>query len=77
MSDLLSISVFQIPLAWNNPKANRSYIESYLDKLSNVDIVVFPETFTTGFAVATFQPEKMEGETVMWMQELSQKFQIE
>jgi len=76
MSATLSITTLQISLTWNDPKSNRNYIENYLNTLKNTDIVIVPETFTTGFAVENFDPESMNGETINWMQKMAQKFQI-
>lgn len=69
MQNLLSISLIQTDLFWENKEANLLSIEQ---KLKNVpfqsQIIVLPEMFTTGFSM---QPEKwaetMEGETVVAM----------
>lgn len=76
MSRKLSISLFQIPLAWNMPLANKKVIENYLESLSNIDIVVLPETFTTGFAVTSFTAETMQGDTVKWMLAMAKKYRL-
>lgn len=76
MSEKLGVSTFQIPLVWNSPIANKKTIESHFSGLLNTDIVVLPETFTTGFAVTSFTAETMQGETVNWMLKMSKKFQF-
>ncbi len=76
MKPSLQISCFQIPLDWNNPKTNRIRIESYIEKLSNTDVVVLPETFSTGFSVEDLYEEAMEGETVVWMLNMAKRYKV-
>ena len=76
MKQQLVISTFQIPLVWNDPIANKTAIETYFNQISQVDIVVLPETFTTGFAVTNFKAETMQGNTVQWMLKMSKKHQF-
>jgi omega-amidase len=72
---LMKLAFLQIPLAWEAPKENRLAIESYLqaEDLSEVDIVVLPETFTTGFSMrAIHLAESMEQSTIPWMMKVSE-----
>ena len=64
MKKELHITTLQIPLEWNTPEVNRKSVERYLSQISYTDIVVLSETFTTGFAVANFKSETMQGNTV-------------
>lgn len=69
----MKIALIQIPLAWEDPKSNRSYIEQKINSIeSGTDLLILPEMFTTGF---TMQPERvaetMNGETLRWMQSLA------
>jgi len=78
MQENLSIVLLEIQLTWEAPQANRNSIAQKLERLSaDVDLVVLPEMFTTGFSM---QPEKfaeaMDGETVRWMQEQAAKYNI-
>ncbi len=75
MSEKLSIAIIQTHLHWENPKANWQNFEGKLNELKpNVDLIVLPEMFTTGF---TMKPEviaeTMQGETIKWMKELALK----
>jgi predicted amidohydrolase len=46
----LRVSLLQQPLVWQDPAANRAHFEDLLAPLAGrTDLVVSPETFTTGF----------------------------
>jgi predicted amidohydrolase len=69
----MKVAIIQAPLFWENPKQNRIYFEGKINSISeNTDLIVLPEMFTTGF---TMRPElvseTMQGETVIWLQELA------
>ncbi len=69
----MNIALIQASLVWENPKANRNYFEEKINAITEqVDLIVLPEMFTTGF---TMHPETvfetMQGETVLWMQSLA------
>ena len=69
------ISLLQIPLHWEAPDRNRKSIEHYLEQIqSPLDLLLFPEMFTSGF---TMQPqqvaESMKGPTISWMKKWSKK----
>ncbi|TPD65286.1 amidohydrolase [Flavobacterium microcysteis] len=64
----MKTALIQVPLIWENPKANRDYFEEKINSIQTVDLIVLPEMFTTGF---TMNPhtvaETMEGETLLWL----------
>lgn len=69
----MKTALIQVPLVWEKPKSNRTYIEQKINAINqNVDLIVLPEMFSTGF---TMNPkvvaETMEGETVLWLQSLA------
>ncbi|MFI5204539.1 MAG: amidohydrolase [Flavobacteriales bacterium] len=74
MADVLSITLVQSPLVWENPEANRLYFEKVLDRVKKTDLILLPEMFTSGF---TMNPKKvaetMQGETVRWMTVMAKK----
>ena len=75
MSEELKIALVQSHLLWENPQANREMFNEKLANLSlDVDLIVLPEMFTTGF---TMNPEKIAVEekfkTIEWMQQWAQK----
>lgn len=69
----MKVALIQSALIWENPEANRAYFEEKINAIAeDVNLVVLPEMFTTGF---TMQPAKvaetMNGKTVLWMQSLA------
>jgi len=78
MQNELHIVGIQADLFWENPAENRAFFEEQINSLSeNTDLIVLPEMFTTGF---TMNPEKvaekMNGETISWMQKMASKKQV-
>lgn len=73
MQDELKIALVQTDLVWENPVQNRSNFSEKINQINaDVDIIVLPEMFTSGFTMnAAAVAETMEGETVQWLQGLS------
>jgi omega-amidase len=77
MKNELKIIGIQAALIWENPKQNIAFFEKKIEPLeNNVDLIVLPEMFTTGF---TMNPEKvaekMNGFSVSWMQKIAKEKQ--
>ena len=71
----LKIALIQTSLIWESPKDNRAAFSSKIDAISSdVDLILFPEMFTTGF---TMSPENInidEGQiTLNWMKKISKE----
>lgn len=69
MTNSLEVALIQSTLIWENPEENRIAFYKKIDALSSdVDLIILPETFTTGF---TMNPEHIaieEGKgTLEWM----------
>jgi len=66
----------QCQLFWADAEANRRQLETIVrDRASSCDLVVFPETFTSGFlGDVAAEPETMEGDTIEWMRSLAAEF---
>ena len=69
----MQVLLIQAPLVWEKPKLNRNYFEECINASSeNVDLIVLPEMFTTGFTMNPIAvAETMQGETVVWIQSLA------
>lgn len=69
----MKIALIQSDLYWEEPFKNRNQFEIKIKQIdSDVDLVVLPEMFSTGFTMnASEVAETMEGETVLWMQDLA------
>ncbi|CAL2089529.1 amidohydrolase [Tenacibaculum sp. 190524A05c] len=69
----LNISLLQADLSWENPEENLSYFSSQIEQINNdVDLIVLPEMFTTGFSMnASELAEEVNGTTVNWMKDIA------
>ena len=69
----MQVLLIQAPLVWENPKLNRNYFDERIYSISeNIDLIVLPEMFTTGFTMnPSAVSETMQGETVLWLQSLA------
>lgn len=69
----LKIVLIQADLVWHNVKENRSQFSKKINAIKeNVDLIVLPEMFTTGFSMEPLEvAESMQGETIKWMQQLA------
>ena len=70
----MKIALIQSDLQWENPSANRNNFESKINTIDDVEIIVLPEMFSTGFTMnASAVAETMQGETVNWIQSLAKQ----
>lgn len=70
----LSIALIQSKLIWEDRSKNRSIFEDQILSISqDVDLIVLPEMFSTGFTMNTSCAETMEGETIQWMHKMAGK----
>jgi len=78
MQNELKITSLQVDIAWEHPEANiYKYTEMINSISSDVDLVVLPEMFTTGFSMnPSICAEAMDGKSVAWMQEIASQKQI-
>ena len=69
MQDKLKVAIIQSHLVWEDPKQNRKNFSEKIETLSdNLDIIILPEMFTTGFTMnASSVAETMDGKTILWM----------
>ena len=75
MQNELKIAIIQADLVWEHPVKNRYAFLKKIESLTeNIDIIILPEMFTTGFTMnAESVAETMEGDTLKWMQYLAVK----
>jgi omega-amidase len=74
-SNDLRVSLVQAATVWHDPAANRAlYGELVRPLAGSTDLVVLPETLTSGFSNdASTQAEAMDGESVAWLRALSRE----
>ena len=75
MSTTLNLALIQTDLYWEDPVSNRKMFEEKIEGISDdVDLIILPEMFTTGF---TMKPEKIllseSKGTLDWMKKIAQQ----
>ena len=75
MNDQLKVAIIQSNLIWEAPKLNRKNFKEKIKEIdTDVDIIILPEMFTTGFTMnAEKVAEPMDGKTVLWMKKQALK----
>ena len=80
MNSFLHIGILQTDIVWENiyqNLANYAIKLQAFEGLEELDIMVLPEMFTTGF---TMKPEKvaenMNGKTMLWLAEWSERLNV-
>ncbi|MCL4151052.1 UNVERIFIED_CONTAM: hypothetical protein GTU68_054534, partial [Idotea baltica] len=69
----LEVACIQTELIWENPKENRAVFEDKINQLAQVDLIILPEMFSTGFTMnPSSVAESMDGLTVQWMVKMAQ-----
>ncbi len=65
----------QIDLFWEDAQSNLKAIEEKIHALPlDVDLVILPEMFTTGFTMnPSDNAESMSGKTITWMREIAKE----
>ena len=73
----LRVSLVQQPLVWHDPQGNRAYFEALLLPLAgHTDLVVLPETFTTGFSMDVERlGESAGGPSSQWLTRLATRLE--
>ncbi|MDG1439310.1 MAG: amidohydrolase [Flavobacteriales bacterium] len=66
----MKIASIQTDIIWENSVANKVYYDHLLKNIQQIDLIVFPEMFTTGFSTNNHEiAELAQGDTLKWMQE--------
>ncbi|MBS1593845.1 MAG: amidohydrolase [Bacteroidetes bacterium] len=73
MTDL-RIATIQTALHWEDIQANLDMMDRLVDSITDADLVVLPEMFSTGFSMAPAHlAESMDGSAVTWMKQAAAK----
>jgi omega-amidase len=68
MDSQLTITALQTDLFWENKDKNLLELEDQLGQLTQTDLVILPEMFSTGFTMNSRKfAESMQGPTLQWM----------
>ncbi|MEN8839317.1 MAG: amidohydrolase [Flavobacteriales bacterium] len=64
----LTVAVIQSEIIWEDIEANLKLFGDKIDSIEKqIDLIVLPEMFTTGFSMNTGLAEEMDGKTVKWI----------
>jgi len=68
MESMLKVAIIQKDLVWQDAEQNRVNLDAMFSEIEDVDLIVLPEMFTTGFSMEP-KPiaETMQGKTIGWM----------
>ncbi len=71
----LKVALIQADLIWESPNQNRqNFIEKINAISQQVDLIVLPEMFTTGFSMNPYKlAESMDGETMAWLTKVAKE----
>src|SRR5688500_3990024 len=74
MTSTLRIALIQFDIAWENSDANIARLEQMMTSVENVDLVILPEMWSTGFSMRPeIIAEHIPGPALSWMISYSQK----
>jgi len=73
MAKELKVALIQSSLIWEKPRQNRTNFTKKVHTVSSdVDLIILPEMFTTGFTMNPEHLDREEGQlTLAWMQKMS------
>ncbi|WP_340618384.1 amidohydrolase [Xenorhabdus entomophaga] len=70
----LKVTLVQTDLFWESAEQNREHIEQHIEKITDSDLIVLPEMFTTGFSMKPQDlAETMDGPSIQWMKAMAAK----
>ena len=70
----LKIAGIQSELFWEDIDANLEQFDSKIDSIKeDVDLIILPETFSTGFSMNQEIAEPMDGKAVSWIAKKQKK----
>jgi len=69
----MKTALIQTDLVWENPSENRKVLEEKIYSVANdVDLIVLPEMFTSGFTMhPNLVSETMNGTTISWLKNIA------
>ena len=75
MQSILRVIGIQANLVWENAEKNRLFFQKIIDALTDdVDLIVLPEMFSTGFSMhPSLLAEEMNGTTISWMKKIAKQ----
>ena len=70
---MMNVALIQTDIIWENPSENRKNLEEKIKALNeSIDLIVFPEMFTSGFTMhPNLVAKTMNGVTVLWLKNIA------
>jgi predicted amidohydrolase len=73
----MKIAALQSPLYWQDREANLTHFSDLITNLNEVDLIVLPEMFTTGFSMTPeLMAEPADGPSLQWLRKMVQQHNI-
>ena len=70
----LKVTCVQFDVVAREPETNRQHLDEMLKNVENTDVIVLPETFTTGFPADPNEfAEELGGVTMEWMEKVARE----
>jgi predicted amidohydrolase len=75
IKDALNIGLLQSDIVWENKRSNLEFIYKQFDdvKKDDLDIIILPEMFNSGFSMNTQLSETMDGESIMLLKSIAKE----
>lgn len=73
--ETLRIALVQCNLNWESPEKNLEHFETLFASLKDVDLILLPEMFTTGFSMNCTKADG-NGSTLRWMKKMCQTYRV-
>ena len=75
MPQPLHVALCQLDLHWENPSTNLQKLEEHFKLISEAELIVLPEMFSTGFSMNPKDFAAQSDQTLDWMIEQAKKHQ--
>ncbi len=73
----MRVSLIQSTIVWEDREANLDHFSKRLEEVTDTDIIVLPETFSTGFSMKSIElAEPNGGKSLLWLKEKSKEKQV-
>ncbi|MFM6946521.1 MAG: nitrilase-related carbon-nitrogen hydrolase [Flavobacteriales bacterium] len=69
----LKVGIVQFDQKWEDKKANFDQINSWIESIESIDLLLLPEMFHTGFTMNISLSENMDGEALGFLKNLASK----
>ena len=72
----MNVGIIQLDIIWEKKEDNFKKVENFIEKTDNVDLIVLPEMFNTGFTMNTNLAEKRGGITEKFLSNVASSLKL-